>query len=237
MDKRCQSSVDSTITSRNHLKNLNNLSHKISKPIIPTSNNSHLFNNNLNQSQPMVYNVNKNDFKDVVQKLTGSPAHQSFSTPPPIHPSKPLSSRLQSIRPPPLANITNLPPPASNTSPHPPPPPLSPLSPFPPVHAAAESPVSGYMPYLHNSIPTAHSGFSPLAPLDSPCCNNLTPQQPSDMMTPQPTFPLQFGCLDSPPSPHPFFTPCLLLSPSAFPVSPTFQMTSPIWRSLWDWLP
>ncbi|XP_065881927.1 VQ motif-containing protein 9 [Euphorbia lathyris] len=215
MDKSCQSSssVDSTITSgNNYLKNLNKLSHKISKPIIPTSNNSHLFNNNLHQSQPPVYNINKNDFRDVVQKLTGSPAHQTFSTPPPIHPPKPPSSRLQRIRPPPLAHVTNRPP-------HPPPPPLSPLPPFPPVHAAAESPVSAYMRYLHNSIPTAHSGFS-------------TPQQVSAMMTSHPPSPLPFGCLNSPRSPHPFFSPGLLLSPSAFPVSPTLQMPSPRWRSL-----
>ena len=35
------------------------------------------------QHQPPVYNINKNDFKDVVQNLTGSPAHDRISTLPP----------------------------------------------------------------------------------------------------------------------------------------------------------
>ncbi|PPD81512.1 hypothetical protein GOBAR_DD21545 [Gossypium barbadense] len=62
------------------------------------------------QNQPPVYNINKNNFKDVVQKLTDSPAHEWYSTsPPPIHQPKPQSSRLQRIRPPPLANVSNRP--------------------------------------------------------------------------------------------------------------------------------
>ncbi|KAL5982283.1 hypothetical protein ACLOJK_016354 [Asimina triloba] len=65
------------------------------------------------QQQPPVYNINKNDFRDVVQKLTGSPAHERFSTPPPIHPPKPPSSRLQRIRPPPLAHVSNRPAPSA----------------------------------------------------------------------------------------------------------------------------
>ncbi|XP_065846940.1 VQ motif-containing protein 9-like [Euphorbia lathyris] len=193
MDKTYQSSVDSTITTRNHyLKNLNKLSHKISKPNISTSNNSHILNNNLNQSQSLVYHINKNDFRDVVQKLTGSPAHQSFSAPPLIHPPKPSHSGLEHIRPPPLGDITHIPLPSSNASPHPLPPPLSPLPPFPLVHAAAESPVSAYMHDLHNSnsIPTAYWGFSHMVPLDSPARNNLTLEPASAMMTSQPQSPL-----------------------------------------------
>ncbi|KAK6938129.1 VQ protein [Dillenia turbinata] len=134
------------------------------------------------QHQPPVYNINKSDFRDVVQKLTGSPAHERFSTPPPIHPPKPPSSRLQKIRPPPLAQISNRPPPLLNcAAPLPPPPqqpppshqpspnaasanpirqlsnlnPLSPLPPFPAVHAAAESPISAYMRYLQTTISAA----------------------------------------------------------------------------------
>ncbi|KAJ6685606.1 VQ MOTIF-CONTAINING PROTEIN 9 [Salix purpurea] len=154
------------------------------------------------QHQPPVYNINKNDFRDVVQKLTGSPAHERFSTPPPIHPPKPQSSRLQRIRPPPLAHVSNRPPPLLNNTMPPPqqPPlatvpnpnpsasatnsfiqrstaPLSPLPPFPAVHAAAESPVSAYMRCLQNTISAVDSnkqfsGFSPLAPLVSPRWNN-----------------------------------------------------------------
>ncbi|XP_050238465.1 VQ motif-containing protein 9 [Mercurialis annua] len=304
-NKSCQSSGDSTITSSNtnhnsdhYLKNLNKLSHKISKPIIPRKpptsfdhgqsfNNAHT-TSNANQPQPQpaqhqppVYNINKSDFRDVVQKLTGSPSHDRYSAPPPIHPPKPQSSRLQRIRPPPLAHVTNRPPPLLNSAPilnqqpslsqplnapmshlhmsmpRPPSAPLSPLPPFPSVHPAAESPVSAYMRYLQNSMSAStalsggvdsnnkqFSGFSPLAPLVSPRWNNLAPppsqqQQPfappPQMMMPQfqlPTSPSPFGCLNSPKSPHPFFSPGSLLSPSAFPLSPTLPVASPRWRSL-----
>ncbi|KAA8528303.1 hypothetical protein F0562_035658 [Nyssa sinensis] len=141
MDKSCHSSADSTITScssnsnsnRDHyLKHLNKISHKISKPIRkPTFDHHHIQQqhqhpapppqesqpqNLQQQHQPPVYNINKSDFRDVVQKLTGSPAHERFSTPPPIHPPKPPSSRLQRIRPPPLVHVGNRPPPLLNNA-------------------------------------------------------------------------------------------------------------------------
>ncbi|KDP34779.1 hypothetical protein JCGZ_10559 [Jatropha curcas] len=53
-------------------------------------------------TQLPVYYINKNDFRNVVQQLTGPPAYESFSAPPSIHLPKPPSSRLQGIRPPPL---------------------------------------------------------------------------------------------------------------------------------------
>lgn len=69
--------------------------------------------------QPPVYNINKNDFRDVVQKLTGSTAHERAPTPPqpqqqqqhqpPVQAPKPPSSRLHRIRPPPLAQLINRP--------------------------------------------------------------------------------------------------------------------------------
>lgn len=220
------------------------------------------------QHQPPVYNINKNDFRDVVQKLTGSPAHERFSTPPPIHAPKPASSRLQRIRPPPLAHVCNRPPPLLNSAVPPPTnatinpnmsitsgvapnfgsigrpvTPLSPLPPFPTVHAAAESPVSAYMRYLHNSLstvdsnPKQFSGFSPLSPLVSLRWNNPAPPQPhqhqlpppypgmlpsstsatipSQPQFPMPTSPLPFGCLNSPRSPYPMLSPGLLFSPSS----------------------
>ncbi|XP_038885419.1 VQ motif-containing protein 9-like [Benincasa hispida] len=180
------------------------------------------------QHQPPVYNINKNDFRDVVQKLTGSPAHERFSNPPPIQPPKPQNSRLQRIRPPPLN--TNMPPPQRLPNGfHPPTPlnfgltglpmaPLSPLPPLPAVHAAAESPVSAYMRYIQNSITTADAnlpppqGFSPLGPLASSCWNNFTSQQQGSMALPPssamlqahqqfqvaPSSPLGFGRLNSP---------------------------------------
>ncbi|WCJ43504.1 VQ motif-containing protein [Euphorbia peplus] len=260
MEKSCGDSTNQ------YLKNLNKLSHKISKPILPTSKKPPFDPHDLHQPppphQPPVYNINKNDFRDVVQKLTGSPAHERFSTPPPIQPPKPPSSRLQRIRPPPLAQVSNRPPPLLNSAlPLNPaasvsnqlglrplaPAPLSPLPPFPSVHAAAESPVSAYMRYLHNSNPIGDSseefsGFSPLPPPphQQPVYSNQhqqpippPPPQTSATMTSQlPPSPLPFGCLNSPRSPHPFFSPGLLLSPTAFPVSPTLPVPSPRWRSL-----
>ncbi|KAI5404624.1 VQ motif-containing protein 9 [Lathyrus oleraceus] len=197
MDK---GSADSSSSDRdNYLRHLNKLSHKISKPILNNNTNNKKpssfeqqpqINNNPLQHQPPVYNINKNDFRDVVQKLTGSPAHDRISTPPPIQQPKQQSSRLQRIRPPPLPHITNRPPPLLNARPQLPLPqnfnfnavhfnqsfpgfgrpqaPLSPLPPFPTVHAAAESPISAYMRDLQNFVSTmdskSFSGFSPLPP-------------------------------------------------------------------------
>ncbi|XVF36671.1 hypothetical protein REPUB_Repub19eG0077400 [Reevesia pubescens] len=241
------SSNANNINNRDHyLKHLNKLSHKISKPSSSTTapplikkpsfdQTQNLTQalppqppqpQNLNQSslqaqqhQPPVYNINKNDFRDVVQKLTGSPAHERFSTPPPIHQPKPQSSRLQRIRPPPLAHVSNRPPPMINCAvPNMNPPgcpqpisgptgnsfiqrppataPLSPLPPFPAVHAAAESPVSAHMRYLQSSMAATFdfnskqfSGFPPLAPLVSPRWNNLTAPQQQQQHQPQPLPP------------------------------------------------
>ncbi|KAE8666793.1 VQ motif-containing protein 9 [Hibiscus syriacus] len=188
-----------------YLKHLNKLSHNISKPstnaspIIkkasfdhthppqqPPPSEPHLHNQNQSslqaqQHQPPVYNINKNDFRDVVQKLTGSPAHERLSAPP-IYQPKPQSSRLQRIRPPPLAHVSNRPAAAASMTDSAVPnmnppgcsqptlpingpvsnsfiqrpqagPPLSPLPPFPAVHAAAESPVSAYLRYFQSSMP------------------------------------------------------------------------------------
>ncbi|XP_043690921.1 VQ motif-containing protein 9-like [Telopea speciosissima] len=120
-----QNNSSSSSNSRDqYLKQLNRFSHKISKdskppPIGKYPLDLHHHHQQQQQSQqqqqqqqPPVYNINKNDFRDVVQKLTGSPAHErNFSTPPPIHPPKPQSSRLQRIRPPPLAHLSPRPPP------------------------------------------------------------------------------------------------------------------------------
>ncbi|XP_019153123.1 PREDICTED: VQ motif-containing protein 9-like isoform X2 [Ipomoea nil] len=161
------------------LKNLSKISHKISKPVRrpPVYENQSLLSSQIvnDVQQPPVYNINKSDFRDVVQKLTGSPAHERMATPPPIHQPKPPSSRLQRIRPPPLAQIGNRPPQLMNVVGGPPLQPLptnqmlggggfigdqrhvqaqppSPLPPFPAVHGAAESPISAYMRFLRGSI-------------------------------------------------------------------------------------
>lgn len=221
---------------------------------------------NPNPNQPPVYNISKADFRDVVQKLTGSPAHERISTPPPpVHVTpKPPSSRLQRIRPPPLVQITNRPPPLlvgihpniaggfSGGSGFPaggfrPPPPLSPLPPLPSCHAAAESPISAYMRFLHTSVSAVDSGDprrNPAIsqPLISPkypnpgAVNPLAQNQP-----PPPSSPLPFGCFPSPKSPCPLLSSNVLFSPtgmgqlgfSQLPVSPTVPpVSSPRWRNV-----
>ncbi|OMO98354.1 VQ motif-containing protein [Corchorus olitorius] len=64
------------------------------------------------QPQPQVYNISKNDFRNIVQQLTGSPSQDPLPRPP-QNPPKPQSMRLQKIRPPPLPQINrpHIPPP------------------------------------------------------------------------------------------------------------------------------
>ncbi|KMZ68472.1 hypothetical protein ZOSMA_23G01310 [Zostera marina] len=138
------------------------------------------------QPQPPVYNINKNDFRDVVQKLTGSPAHQvtspsPSSSPPPS--TTTTSTRLHKIRPPPLTHINPRPnnPTVTTgntwmTTPD------SPLPPLPTVSLVAESPITTYMRCLNE-------GSQAQQPLDAPIFT-------------LPTSPLGFGgCVTSSPSP------------------------------------
>ncbi|CAN6931792.1 unnamed protein product [Brassica oleracea] len=195
------SSTGDNTGSRDHhyLRQLHKLSHKISKPSSsvsaavnqetdhqppppPPLSQPPINHGNLHPHQPPVYNISKNDFRDAVQKLTGSPAHERISAQPIHHPKAQQSSRLHRIRPPPLAHVINRPPSLLNDAHHDwtggfvprPTAPLSPLPPLPSVHAAAESPVSSYMRYLQNSMFAMDSnrrelcGSSPLAPLVSP---------------------------------------------------------------------
>ncbi|GAB4857829.1 hypothetical protein Ancab_015734 [Ancistrocladus abbreviatus] len=60
------------------------------------------------QPQPQVYNISKNDFRSIVQHLTGSPSHETLLRPP-NNPPKPPSMRLQRIRPPPLTPVNRPP--------------------------------------------------------------------------------------------------------------------------------
>ncbi|CAK9150170.1 unnamed protein product [Ilex paraguariensis] len=186
------------------------------------------------QPQPQVYNINKNDFRNIVQQLTGSPSQEPLPRPPQNSP-KPPSMRLQKIRPPPLTpiNRSNIPihpqapaqPPAAvpygNHFVRPPThfgqplptmfPPLTPSDSFWPN--IGDSPVSAYMRYLQNSI------------LDS------GPRQPQSQPFPHshPQFPGQFhtqpplsGLLPNPAAP-------LLPSPrmNGPPPLPSLRMNGP----------
>ncbi|PIA31360.1 hypothetical protein AQUCO_05000029v1 [Aquilegia coerulea] len=183
MEKSCSSNQSDNNNNHHqhqhhqYLKQVNKTSHKISKPIIIRKTPPLPFDHSQQplpqqqdeqqqQNQPPVYNINKSDFREVVQKLTGSPAHERFlnqSQPPPNQFSnKPQTSRLQRIRPPPLAHLSTGPSSSLNNVIHLPPifnpnynfnnngngRSISPLSPFPTVHAAVESPISAYMKYL-----------------------------------------------------------------------------------------
>ncbi|KAG6402473.1 hypothetical protein SASPL_134668 [Salvia splendens] len=165
-------SGSSSTSSRDaYLKQLSRNSHKISKPnrkplplpppaslsdgisiLDPNSTNSQP-----QSQQPPVYNINKSDFRDVVQRLTGSPSHERFAAPPAPQ-TRPSSSRLQRIRPPPLSQIFNRPPPilpqTGGVQQ-----PFTPLPPLPSVHPAAESPVSAYMRFLQSSAPAASASY------------------------------------------------------------------------------
>nr|GEV40072.1 VQ motif-containing protein 9 [Tanacetum cinerariifolium] len=199
-----------------------NLNHQIqSQPLIldsDTSSQPFSFVNSNQQplQQPPVYIVSKSDFKDVVQKLTGSPMHKRVANTAArkLHAPtlvKPQSSRLQRISPPPLEHIRNRPPGGGSTVFG-----GNPgffagqqmMSPLPTVHATAESPISAYMRCFQTNI----TGLSqePPPPL-------------SDFHAP--SSPLGFECLPSPGFPF---------SPTRFqtPLSPTPPATSPRWKAI-----
>uniref|UniRef100_A0A7C9EMY5 VQ domain-containing protein n=1 Tax=Opuntia streptacantha TaxID=393608 RepID=A0A7C9EMY5_OPUST len=75
------------------------------QPNFVNSNSGIISNPGRQQPQPQVYNISKNDFRSIVQQLTGSPARQDPPPRPPSNHPKHLSTRLQRIRPPPLTPI------------------------------------------------------------------------------------------------------------------------------------
>lgn len=189
------------------------------------------------QPEPQVYNINKNDFRNIVQRLTGPNSQQLANIPPPHNPPKPQSERLQKIRPPPLTPPVNRPP---IPIPMPPqhvhnngflrPPVQSPM----PVLAnnVAESPVSAYMRYLQSSM--LGSGLTPTQPPQTQFQQPVQEQPPA--LPPALTSPRggSFPPLPSPqfpfPSPSNFFTlsPFPLLSPGYKfppPLSPNFALS------------
>ncbi|KAJ4907060.1 Protein HAIKU1 [Raphanus sativus] len=137
------------------------------------------------QAQPQVYNINRNDFRSIVQQLTGSPSPESLHRPlPPQNNNspKPQNTRLQRIRPPPLTQI-NRPAMASLQQHHPhclirPPPPQGRMpqgiqqQQQQPMMGhgdqfwsnTAESPVSEYMRYLQSPFGDAGPSGNQMQP-------------------------------------------------------------------------
>ncbi|KAI4303320.1 hypothetical protein MLD38_038966 [Melastoma candidum] len=182
------------------------------------------------QPQPQVYNISKNDFRSIVQQLTGSPARDRDPLPrPPNNLPKSHSTRLQKIRPPPLTpmNRPHMPPQAAIPAAPPPVPydnsgfvrshPYGQPSPrnfqtispgvLPFVGNTNESPISAYMRYLQ-------------APLVEPTPNgDQRPPQPSQ----QPILPPSVGLL---PGPHPSMLPSPRMN-GPMPTPPFPNLPSP----------
>ncbi|XP_057448624.1 protein HAIKU1-like [Lotus japonicus] len=170
------------------------------------------------QPQPQVYNISKNDFRDIVQQLTGSPSQDPLPRPP-HNPPKPQSMRLQKIRPPPLSPINRprLPPPMpmhaapppvpyNNPIPRPPahfgqpsPTPMQPLTPGDLWANTTESPISAYMRYLQNSMmdPGSRGNHNQVHPQPHPYPypqpqgppGHVQSQPPSSALLPNPPMP------------------------------------------------
>ncbi|XP_061336865.1 protein HAIKU1-like [Gastrolobium bilobum] len=167
------------------------------------------------QPQPHVYNISKNDFRNIVQQLTGSPSHSQDPPPRPQHNSpKPQSMRLQKIRPPPLTpvNRPRFPPPMpvpagpppvpyNNALPRPAqfgqpsPTPLQPLTPGDIWSNTSESPISAYMRYLQNSMMDPGLRGNHVHPQSHPhpqphAPGNVQHQPPSSALLPNPPMPM-----------------------------------------------
>lgn len=123
-------------------------------------------NSNRQQTQPQVYNISKNDFRNIVQQLTGSPSQEPQPVPP-HNPSRPPSMRLQRIRPPPLTPINR---PPNPTIPGPGPGPI-PAQPPPP-----------YVPY--NSNNNSNTFVRPPPQVGHPLPSQMPPYFPGDSAWP-----------------------------------------------------
>lgn len=177
------------------------------------------------QPQSQVYNINKSDFRNIVQQLTGSPSRNTLlSSRPHQNPSKNNlgggGTRLQRIRPSPLMPMNQQPEIPCNNN--------FVLNPFSPGNTA-KSPIS--------------PGFLTNPPLPSPWMNNdapilspLLPSQTSQFLLP--SSPTGFVNLFSPCTPYPLFSPGVQYpSPPSpnFSFSPMgqpgfFTISSPRWR-------
>ncbi|KAH0939402.1 hypothetical protein HID58_006863 [Brassica napus] len=197
--------MDDQRNSDNHHQHHHLGVNKIGKNIRKDSSNQQ---NQQQNPQALFFNINKTDFRSIVQQLTGLGSASSVNPPQSTNPPKPPNSRLVKVRPAPLTQVNH----------HPPPPPVqsdpiaernNQLSVNP-----AESPISAYMRYLIESSPVGNQ----------PQLQNQNPTQPSPGLIPS---------HQSGPSPMLFQSPAsqFVLSPpprSPFPIlSPNFFAFSP----------
>lgn len=216
MEKDCESSSGNTATSSSsrqnpsdqYLKHLNRTSQKISKPPIATTKAPLRYQPPPAPQQPAVYKIDKTEFKDVVQRLTGSASSAPAQSP------TPSSSRLQRIRPPPLTSLANT---STQT-----------------VNSTSESLISSYMRYLQSSTPNpTQNPVFPSPNFAVPNRQNGAVFPSSTFM--MPNSPSGLGQILSPRSPqYPLLSPSLFLSPRSgqwgfpqFPQSPWLSGLSP----------
>ncbi|KAL0897001.1 hypothetical protein Bca101_080962 [Brassica carinata] len=143
------------------------------------------------QAQPHVYSVSKNDFRSVVQQLTGSPSRDSLPRPPPQNNNnspRPQNTRLQRVRPAPLTEINrpSLPLPTMPQQ-HRPQTFVQPQ--FPQGTQPAESPISEYMRYLQSSLGDAGPSGNQMQPGHEH--RPYMPVQPQSQPQPPPYMPAQ----------------------------------------------
>ncbi|CAF1994495.1 hypothetical protein Bca4012_078111 [Brassica carinata] len=192
--------------------------------------------------QALVYNINKTDFRSIVQQLTGLGSASSVNPPQSTNsnPPKPPNSRLVKVRPAPLTQVNRPPPPPphpvqSNPMASEPVQPINQLSINP-----AESPISAYMRYLIESSPVGNQpqphDQNPVQP-----STGLFPSQqtgPNPMLFQSPVS--QFVLSPTPRSPFPLLSPNFAFSPrflgsneSLPPPSPGFffPLLSPLWKN------
>ncbi|KAL8089029.1 hypothetical protein AgCh_038693 [Apium graveolens] len=208
------------------------------------------------QPQPQVYNINKNDFRNIVQQLTGSPSHHDPLPRPSQNLSKPASMRLQKIRPPPLGSITVNRPQMPQMPMRPPPAPLPALPPpraAPPFGNNFSRPAPGHFgppspsmmppPYLPGDQVWSNTAESPISAymrylqhsiLDSgPRQNHMQPQNQPPYPNQNQAYPPPSGLLPNPSGPHPLPSPRMngppLLSPrmNGPPLLPSPRINGP----------
>lgn len=157
------------------------------------------------QPQPHVYNISKNDFRSIVQQLTGSPSHNDPMPRPPNNLPKHPSMRLQRIRPPPLSppNRPPIPPVVAAQAPMQPPPQGPPMAPPPaaynynnftrPTPQFGQPSPRGMQPSGHGDSGWMNPALSPISAymqqLQS-CIGGGTPMASQPQMQPQ--FPGQY---------------------------------------------